>query len=236
MVRRRRASPDAMAACRWRSDMRRLAFLATMLATAATPLPVLAQAPAQPPASPVYEQRLAPQAVREVQQRLRALGFYTGSIDGIWGRRTQAALARFQEVHRLQVTGQLNPATVTAMGLTPDSLLAGNQGSSRPPAAAQPLAPNVVRTVQERLRRQGFYSGAIDGIWGPNTAAAVEHFQQVRGLQATGQLNPTTITALGLNPNDLMAAGTAPLPSAGSSTPDSGAASLNRQELRRLRH
>ena len=51
--------------------------------------------------------------------------------------------------------------------------------------------------------RDHFYRGAVDGIWGAGTQAAIERFQQGRGLQATGQVNPATAQALGLDPNNL---------------------------------
>ena len=51
----------------------------------------------------------------------------------------------------------------------------------------------------------GFYPGQIDGLWGPAMQSSIERFQQGRGLQATGQLNPATVTALRLDPNNLAA-------------------------------
>jgi N-acetylmuramoyl-L-alanine amidase len=60
-----------------------------------------------------------------------------------------------------------------------------------------------VRNIQQRLRQRGYYSGAPDGVWGPRTERAVVRFQRSRGLEATGNLTPTTATALGLNPNNL---------------------------------
>ena len=48
----------------------------------------------------------------------------------------------------------------------------------------------------------GFYFGRIDGIWGPSMQASLQRLQQGRGLPATGQLNPATVTALGLDPNN----------------------------------
>ncbi|HWL82055.1 MAG TPA: peptidoglycan-binding domain-containing protein [Roseomonas sp.] len=62
-----------------------------------------------------------------------------------------------------------------------------------------------MRNLQGRLRALGFYRGATDGVWGPGTQAAIERFQQGRGLQATGQLNPATAQAMGLDPNNLEA-------------------------------
>jgi peptidoglycan hydrolase-like protein with peptidoglycan-binding domain len=105
--------------------------------------------------------------------------------------------------------GQLNPATVVTLGLDPAELLTLDQaqtGASTPqPLVGEPLNPDVVRRIQVKLRQLGFYPGAVDGVWGANTQAATERLQQSRGLQATGQLNPATVAAMGLDPNNLMA-------------------------------
>lgn len=61
-------------------------------------------------------------AVRNIQQRLRARGFYRGAADGVWGPGTQQALERFQQGQGLQANGQVNPATIQALGLDPNSL------------------------------------------------------------------------------------------------------------------
>ncbi|CAH2598621.1 Peptidoglycan-binding protein [Rhodovastum atsumiense] len=73
----------------------------------------------------------------------------------------------------------------------------------------QPLAPAAVRSVQDRLRQLGAYTGVVDGIWGEDSAAALRQFQQGHGLQATGQLNQATAAMLNLNPAELLAAAAA---------------------------
>jgi hypothetical protein len=40
-------------------------------------------------------------------------------------------------------------------------------------------------------------------VWGRSTQNALIQFQRSRGLEANGQLNPMTISALGLDPNNL---------------------------------
>ena len=50
--------------------------------------------------------------VRELQRRLRRLGYGTGRIDGIFGPRTRAALAWFQHKHGLKPDGRSSTATV----------------------------------------------------------------------------------------------------------------------------
>ena len=83
-------------------------------------------------------------------------------------------------------------------------------GASAQPAPglsySQPLSPAAVTQVQERLRQVGAYNGRVDGVWGPDSQAALERFQQGRGLQVSGQLNQATAATLGINPAELLAA------------------------------
>jgi peptidoglycan hydrolase-like protein with peptidoglycan-binding domain len=152
-----------------------------------------------------YVQPMPPAAVQAVQDHLRRAGTYNGAADGIWGPDSFAALQQFQGSHQLQVTGQLNQATVAALGLDPEALL-GTQQAALPPPLPPPdtLQPSSVRAVQERLRNLGFYTGGVDGIWGQSTQHAIEQFQQNRGLQPNGQLTPPTVTSMGL-PQDSLA-------------------------------
>lgn len=159
------------------------------------------------PSPLTYAQPLSQAGVMAVQQRLKQTGAYGGPTDGVWGPESAAALEQFQRAHGLQVTGQLNQATVATLGLNPADLLAVAPAGvpTASASAAEPLSRDAIRAVQSRLRQLGFYSGRIDGIWGPSMQASLQRFQQGRGLQATGQLNPATVTALGLDPNNLAA-------------------------------
>ncbi len=178
----------------------------------AGPVLVPKAAPAQP-ASPglTYTQPLSPAALMQVQERLRQLGAYSGRADGIWGPDSQSALERFQQGRGLQVTGQLNQATAATLGLNPVELMAARPGAAGAagvdgaPAtvASSTLSRSAVRNVQARLRALGFYRGQVDGAWGAGTQTAIERFQQGRGLQPTGQINPVTAQAMGLDPNNL---------------------------------
>jgi len=55
----------------------------------------------------------------------------------------------------------------------------------------------AVRTLQARLNTLGFNVGAVDGIFGAKTDAAVRAFQRSRGLVADGIVGPKTWAALG---------------------------------------
>ncbi|MBO5395144.1 MAG: spore cortex-lytic enzyme [Clostridia bacterium] len=54
------------------------------------------------------------------------------------------------------------------------------------------------RTIQTKLKRWGYYTGAIDGIYGPKTKAAVKYFQRKNGLTVDGIVGPKTAAALGM--------------------------------------
>jgi peptidoglycan hydrolase-like protein with peptidoglycan-binding domain len=155
---------------------------------------------AQQPPPLAYVQPLAPPGLRAVQDSLRRAGIYGGAADGVWGQDSQAALQQFQQTHGLQVTGQMNPATTQALGLDPARLLQFAAAPIQP--LPMRLGPEAIRNIQGRLEQMGYYQGGLDGEWGPGTQAAVARLQQQRGIQPTGQLNPPTVTAMGLNPND----------------------------------
>ena len=56
-----------------------------------------------------------------------------------------------------------------------------------------------VKEVQRRLKNWGYYSGSVDGIYGPATVKAVKYFQQKNGLSADGICGKATYAALGMN-------------------------------------
>lgn len=56
-----------------------------------------------------------------------------------------------------------------------------------------------VSEVQRRLKKWGYYSGSIDGIYGENTRKAVINFQKKNGLTADGVVGLATYAALGMN-------------------------------------
>ena len=59
-------------------------------------------------------------------------------------------------------------------------------------------ADSIVADAQEKLARQGYYRGAIDGILGPETSRAIARFQSNQGLRVTGVLGRDTVEALRL--------------------------------------
>ncbi len=56
----------------------------------------------------------------------------------------------------------------------------------------------TVKKVQQVLKNKGYYSGALDGIYGSKTEAAVRRFQRDAGITVDGVCGPQTMRYLGL--------------------------------------
>ncbi len=55
-----------------------------------------------------------------------------------------------------------------------------------------------VRTIQTKLKRWGYYTGNIDGIYGNKTVEAVKYFQRKNGLTVDGIAGTNTLKAMGI--------------------------------------
>ena len=67
-----------------------------------------------------------------------------------------------------------------------------------PGRVAPSTSGTVARSVQAALQNRGYYAGAIDGQFGPESQQAIARFQQANGLKPTGLINSSTLRALGL--------------------------------------
>lgn len=59
--------------------------------------------------------------VRQIQTKLKNWGYYTGSVDGIYGKLTEEAVRKFQRYNNLTVDGIAGPNTLSAMGIVSSS-------------------------------------------------------------------------------------------------------------------
>jgi peptidoglycan lytic transglycosylase len=67
---------------------------------------------------------------------------------------------------------------------------------ARGDATQTQMSQDEIRQVQERLKELGYYDGAIDGVYGPQTAEAVREYQRGQGLAVTGSVNQETAQTL----------------------------------------
>lgn len=75
-----------------------------------------------------------------------------------------------------------------------------SQASQGSPAMASSsgMGRAQIEQVQRELASRGLYTGAIDGMAGPQTMAALRQFQEQQGLQASGRIDDATRQALGI--------------------------------------
>ena len=59
--------------------------------------------------------------VRQIQTKLKNWGYYTGTVDGIYGKQTEDAVRKFQRYNNLTVDGIAGPNTLNAMGIVSSS-------------------------------------------------------------------------------------------------------------------
>lgn len=157
--------------------------------------------PTQAPAAddePLYE-RLSygdsGTAVKNLQRRLKNLGYYSGSVDGQYGTGTVAAVKLYQSVAGLSQSGV---ATASLQEEIFSSYAPEYEPTPapRPTATPTPTAQYVqlskgdsgsrVTRLQNRLKTLGYYTGTVDGEYGSGTVSAVKRFQKQMGLNQTG--------------------------------------------------
>lgn len=70
---------------------------------------------------------------------------------------------------------------------------------------------DTVRQIQTKLKQWGYYSGAVDGVYGSGTEKAVRYFQQKNSLTVDGKCGARTLAALGISSSAIAPSGSAQL-------------------------
>lgn len=133
-------------------------------------------------------------AVRDIQDRLAALGFDApGGTRGTFDNATVEAVVSFQRAKGLDSDGIVGPDTWRSL------YEAGYRLGDRILYMRRPMIRGEdVAELQARLNSLGFDSGKADGIFGPDTERAVVEFQTNRGLAEDGKVGPEVVTEIGL--------------------------------------
>ena len=130
-------------------------------------------------------------AVKDLQTKLKKLGFYNASIDGDYGDTTVAAVKAFQKKYSLTADGVAGSATLKKLDSAyknADSNTSTDDDSLRKGATG-----TAVKTLQTNLKKLGFYTAYVDGSFGATTESAVKAFQRKYGLTADGVAGSATL-------------------------------------------
>jgi peptidoglycan hydrolase-like protein with peptidoglycan-binding domain len=134
--------------------------------------------------------------VSNLQELLSKRGFYNGAVDGIMGSQTRTAIIAAQKNYGLATDGVAGSQTLSALesGAIPVSIAAKNPETTANVTAK--TSDKDVVALQQLLAKRGFYNGAIDGVKGSQTNAAIAAAQKNYGLTTDGVAGAQTMAAL----------------------------------------
>ena len=135
--------------------------------------------------------------VKQLQQRLKDLGYYSGDVDGQYGTGTQTAVTAFQNQHGLKADGVAGEQTLAILySESAQTFVPTPTPSATPAMLSSGSSGDEVKALQSRLQQLGFYSGVLDGDYGKGTRAAVKLFQAQHGLDDDGIAGQKTLEML----------------------------------------
>lgn len=141
--------------------------------------------------APLPEPDRSRETVREIQQRLTALGYAPGATDGVSGLLTRAAVMAYEHDQGLPMTA--DPSTDLLRHMTHG---AQPGYGVRLTGSGPRHAEQVLRTVQQSLASLGYFPGKVDGRPGDETARAIREFEMDKGLVPSGRVSAPLLNRL----------------------------------------
>ena len=133
--------------------------------------------------------------VSEIQTLLKQYGYYSGEINGDYTSATATAVKKFQTRNGLKADGKVGPLTMEKLLDTANVVKATDMVATYTTLATGSSGKEV-ENLQLQLRNAMYYTGLIDGVYGPKVVAAVKQFQAAAGLTADGKAGSNTRSAL----------------------------------------
>ena len=135
-----------------------------------------------------YQRGSTGDTVKQIQTKLRSWGYYSGSVDGVYGSATEKAVRAFQQKNGLTVDGKAGPQTLKAMGISSAGAASSGSGDVAllarlisAEARGEPYSGQVAvgAVVLNRMKHPSF----------PNTMSGVIYQPGAFSCLADGQFN-----------------------------------------------
>ena len=135
-----------------------------------------------------YQKGSTGSTVKQIQTRLKSWGYYSGSVDGVYGSATEKAVRAFQQKNGLTVDGKAGPQTLKAMGISAGNAASNGSGDAAllarlisAEARGEPYNGQVAvgAVVLNRMKHPSF----------PNTMSGVIYQPGAFSCLADGQFN-----------------------------------------------
>ena len=147
---------------------------------------------AQHASAELYKKGSGGPTVSEIQTRLKNWGYYTGSVDGVYGSRTEKAVRWFQQKNGLSADGQAGEETLAALGI-PTGKAESESGGSQSGSGSLDLLARLISAeargepydgqvavgavVLNRVRHPSFPSSVAEVIYQPGAFSCLDDGQ-----------------------------------------------------------
>ena len=142
------------------------------------PAPPVGVNPAAPYMKPIARNMRVDPKIRELQQKLKDLGFYSGRIDGVFSDGSYIALMGFQRANGIYPSGLYEPATVRALN-SPEAV----EAPPKEEAAKWPRTATALIAYAREHVGDGYVYGASGQLCTPTVrGAAIRRYPEFTDL------------------------------------------------------
>lgn len=145
--------------------------------------------------APVAAPATRTQIISDIQRALAQRGFYDGTVDGVWGAKTDTAARDFVGQAGLKLNPEAGETLLHAIATS--TVKAVRAAPTRNDPIAQLIAPSKgVLAVQRALADFGYGQLKPTGIVDPETQSAIAKFERDHQMPVTGDISEPLLREL----------------------------------------
>jgi peptidoglycan hydrolase-like protein with peptidoglycan-binding domain len=116
-------------------------------------------------------------------------GFYDGTVDGIYGAKTDAAVRDFEQSSGLKPSIEPSEALLASIVRSAAKAPPAGHAGGQDRIATLPTPARQIVAIQRALSDYGYGPLKATGIYDADTRATIERFERDRKLPITGQIS-----------------------------------------------